>query len=111
MNMIPTDLMLQHAVSILALGQVWAVMCRAVKMNEHTRPAIRHSMAAQGIAGAMLVLLPWSNPGSFELCVLAFVGASLWVQLATARLWHFGVPRQFQEADHNARSSDATPPR
>lgn len=84
--------MIEHVASILSLGVAFSIVCRAVKMDSSTLPAIRHTFAAQGIAAFAWGLLPWVWPQSFEWCAAAMLAATVAVQWSTARYWSKGQP-------------------
>lgn len=98
--------------AVLACALAWSCFCRLAKMNANTIREIRwafwfETIAALLVLGAPVMPILWHEycrwrPGTTPPAIwLLLLLAAVLVQVATARYWHAGVPRQFQEDGHD----------
>lgn len=101
---------------LMAMVLAWSCLCRATKTNGDTRREVRWAMTFEGVAVGLLggapflpVLMPADTqaianyfhtawpPGHTPLAIwILFLVSIFGVQLATAKYWRDGVPRQLQ---------------
>ena len=108
MDVLHPVLLLVQVMLAIALASTCA--CRLVKMDSKTIREIRwafwfETIAALLVLGAPAMPVLWHQycrwaPGTTPLAIwLLLLLAAVLVQVVTARYWHAGVPRQFQEKD------------
>lgn len=89
--------MIAHAlITVLSIGLVYGLTCRATMMSRDTRRAVRWAFAFQATAAVGLAVVPWLRPDALPYCVALLLAATVVLQYVTSSLWPGTPPAQFQ---------------
>ena len=94
---IDIPMMARGALALLGLALVFSCLCRARHMTHRTTvTAIRYSTTALAGAGFVVLLAALVRPDWLVGALIAQAGATLAVQVTSARYWRSGLPAQFR---------------
>lgn len=96
--------MTHHQIIVYLLAAIGLLIaytgfCRAVIMRKSTYRGIRWSMTALTTSGFACTMTGLFDPANLGNAVVAVFASIFWVQYATSKFWHRGVPAAFEERD------------